>query len=440
MKQDRIIVRLENKFDKNLTKIVIQNKEIQMTKRTNYVIVLVFLAIFSIPISAEEIYIDFNDASNYYPSGGQWNELDVVNSTKNNLTDISGDGTTVDITTLGFSGDDYRTTHWDNGTVDWVTEDAGRDMHFSFGAGVTITFDDLTEDSYTVELLATSDQNFSGSYMINDAYAQQTHNGAEADCSADWNQLTDGETPANWIVFENAIPSGGQLIIDMNPVSTAVVVNAIKILGSGVTLPVTLSSFAAIQTNENLAQLDWTTESESNLVGYNIYRNNTENVNTSMALTTSLVQATNTSTGSSYTYIDEEVMAEQTYYYWLESVELNGSTEQFGPVTLTITPAEDKEEIEVILPSSTEINNVYPNPFNPSTTISFSIKENDTASIEVFSINGQLVRSLGHFAAGNHVAEWNGKDNVNVNVASGLYFFRMKSNTVTSIKKVMLLK
>ena len=101
-------------------------------------------------------------------------------------------------------------------------------------------------------------------------------------------------------------------------------------------LPVTLTSFTAIQTAENLAQINWTTQSESGLLGYNIYRNDEENHNNSIILNPTLIIPTNSPYSHDYSYIDTEVEFEQTYYYWLESIELDGDNELFGPVSIFI--------------------------------------------------------------------------------------------------------
>jgi len=88
-----------------------------------------------------------------------------------------------------------------------------------------------------------------------------------------------------------------------------------------ITLPVTLSSFTATQTYANFAQLNWQTQSETDLAGYNVYRNTTENVENGLKLNSILINPSNTSSESNYSFTDEEVEFEQDYFYWLESVE-----------------------------------------------------------------------------------------------------------------------
>jgi len=84
----------------------------------------------------------------------------------------------------------------------------------------------------------------------------------------------------------------------------------------------------------------------------------------------------------------------------------------------------------------------YPNPFNPETTIEYSIKEDSRILIEIYNIKGQKVKTLiNEFReAGYYSVIWNGKDNSNKQVASGLYFYRMKTANYNKMRKILLLK
>ncbi len=101
---------------------------------------------------------------------------------------------------------------------------------------------------------------------------------------------------------------------------------------------------------------------------------------------------------------------------------------------------------ETILPVTTELISIYPNPFNPETTISYGLKEDAKVSISIYNIKGQKVRSLvnGQIQAGYHKVTWNGKDESGRNVSSGIFFsiFDAESSgsDYTSVKKIILLK
>ncbi len=84
----------------------------------------------------------------------------------------------------------------------------------------------------------------------------------------------------------------------------------------------------------------------------------------------------------------------------------------------------------------------YPNPFNPQTTISFTLKNNSDVSVDIYNIKGQIVRNLAKksMKAGEHNIVWNGKDDNNKIQASGIYFVRINSGNESSIHKMAMLK
>ncbi len=87
-------------------------------------------------------------------------------------------------------------------------------------------------------------------------------------------------------------------------------------------------------------------------------------------------------------------------------------------------------------PSDLQLLGTYPNPFNPVTTIIYEVPLNGFATLEVFNLNGQLVRRLvsGTVSAGKHSVVWNGRDDNGNILASGMYFSRlsMGHNMVTN--------
>jgi hypothetical protein len=108
-------------------------------------------------------------------------------------------------------------------------------------------------------------------------------------------------------------------------------------------------------------------------------------------------------------------------------------------------------------PVATRLSN-YPNPFNPSTTISFTVgkafmhSENNVGGtdksvpynvrIDIYNIKGQKIRNLvnGQYGAGEHKVVWNGTDDNGAYVSGGVYFYRMKAGEITETKKMMLMK
>jgi len=85
----------------------------------------------------------------------------------------------------------------------------------------------------------------------------------------------------------------------------------------------------------------------------------------------------------------------------------------------------------------------FPNPFNPSTTISFSIQNDSQVKLSLFNIKGQKVKTLTYneFTKGDHSIIWNADDESGEPVSSGIYFYKLNVNGKTeAVKKCLLLK
>lgn len=81
----------------------------------------------------------------------------------------------------------------------------------------------------------------------------------------------------------------------------------------------------------------------------------------------------------------------------------------------------------------------YPNPFNPETTISFSLKNTGETKVEIFNHLGQFVETIhnGKLMAGNHSIKWNAGNN---NASSGVYFVKVSQNDQILSSKILLIK
>ncbi len=116
------------------------------------------------------------------------------------------------------------------------------------------------------------------------------------------------------------------------------------------------------------------------------------------------------------------------------SRDLDMSTkERFYTVKLNDIP-----EIEY----ETALNSNYPNPFNPSTIIAFSLKEDSKVELSIFNVKGQKVSTLSndYLKKGNHSIVWNGKDNSGRLCSSGVYFYRLKVNNQVFSRKMLMMK
>lgn len=133
--------------------------------------------------------------------------------------------------------------------------------------------------------------------------------------------------------------------------------------------------------------------------------------------------------GDLYEFVDDQVEAGRSYYYVLESVQDGVARELHRGVA--VVPAR-----ELVLEQN------HPNPFNPRTSIRFYLPERGPISLEIYDVQGALVRRLanGDFDSGPHTVDWDGSDAHGQPVASGLYMYRLVTDRRAITKKMMLLK
>jgi len=104
-----------------------------------------------------------------------------------------------------------------------------------------------------------------------------------------------------------------------------------------------------------------------------------------------------------------------------------------------VTPSANHDPL---IPSSILSIGAYPNPFNPSTTISYELTKAGDVSIDIYNLKGQKVHSLlrGYAAKGDHTVKWDGKDDAGRDVGSGLYIVILKSAGNSKSTKIILFK
>lgn len=105
-----------------------------------------------------------------------------------------------------------------------------------------------------------------------------------------------------------------------------------------------------------------------------------------------------------------------------------------------MTPVEDDNT--PILPTTYQLNQNYPNPFNPETQINYSLPRSGKVTLTIFNLLGQRIATLvdREQPAGNHTAFWDGATEGGEPVASGVYFYRLKSAGFSQVRKMILLK
>ncbi len=209
-------------------------------------------------------------------------------------------------------------------------------------------------------------------------------------------------------------------------------------ISSDITLPVELSSFTAIATANNFVELTWVTQSETGASGYYVYRNASNSLPDAQIVSPCIL-ATNTSMEQTYSYVDDEIQS-GTWYYWLQHLDLDGQSALHGPISIILN---DNIDIEPpVIPQSSGLQSIYPNPFNFSTTIAFGIAKSEQVRIEIFNSKGQIVRDIEdtNLNIGNYRRNWNGSDNYGSGLPSGIYTIRMTAGKYCYTKKAVLVK
>ncbi len=111
-------------------------------------------------------------------------------------------------------------------------------------------------------------------------------------------------------------------------------------------------------------------------------------------------------------------------------------------VTDIITDIDDGTESGTPLPESFELHQNFPNPFNPTTEISYSLPAKAEVTIAIFNVLGQKVKAFeqGKQSAGLHRVTWDATDTKGNPVASGMYFYKVTAGDLTASKKMVFLK
>ena len=198
---------------------------------------------------------------------------------------------------------------------------------------------------------------------------------------------------------------------------------------SFIPLPVELTSFTAASLNGKIA-LAWKTATEINNSGFEIQRSAISNQQSTMNGWTKVGFVAGhgtTNAPQNYSYTDASVSIGK-YSYRLKQIDHDGKFAYGQTIEAAVG----------LTPGTIMLENNYPNPFNPSTKISFALGTKGHATLKVFSILGQEVATLadGEFNDGETQTFTFDASRL----SSGIYYYELKSGATTQVKKMMLLK
>jgi hypothetical protein len=185
-------------------------------------------------------------------------------------------------------------------------------------------------------------------------------------------------------------------------------------------LPVELTSFNSTL-HENKVLLNWNTATELNNFGFEIEKSEYN----SQWIKVGFVEGNGTS-NSPHSYSFNDIKSKEKSFYRLKQIDRDGKFEY-------------SQQIEVAAsdPQSFELKQNHPNPFNPSTTISFSLPTKSFVSLKIFDAIGKEVADVvsEELPTGNYSRQWNAS-----HIPSGIYFYRLVAGSYSETKKLLLLK
>lgn len=177
-------------------------------------------------------------------------------------------------------------------------------------------------------------------------------------------------------------------------------------------------------------QLTWDPNSESDLAGYNIYRDTESGFIPGPG--NFLTSTPDTAT------VDSGWSWAAGFWYKVAAVDIHGNESLYAVFGPDMVTGDDP----MPLPDATFLAQNFPNPFNPITNIRFGLKEQGHMSLRIYDAAGRLIITLIDESrpAGNYNAEWNGRDKNGSIVASGVYFYRLSAEEFVQTKKMVLLR
>jgi hypothetical protein len=201
-------------------------------------------------------------------------------------------------------------------------------------------------------------------------------------------------------------------------------------LNSDVSLPVELTLFEAAELeNVGHVQLIWRTESEIENAYWLVQK---KTLNGDFTTVATIEGQGTKSSSTDYKYVDTDVKAGDSVSYRLGDVAYNGDVTYHSEKALRLKVPERFE----LLPN-------YPNPFNPTTTISYKLPKQSRVSLTIYNILGQKVRELvrGEVQdAGVQRAFWDSRNDAGSTVATGIYIYRLQIGGFHTSRKMILMK
>ena len=197
-------------------------------------------------------------------------------------------------------------------------------------------------------------------------------------------------------------------------------------LGNSI-VPVELVSFSAI-VSDNSVELNWITATELNNSGFEIERSSHTERSRSMTDWEKIgfINGNGTTSQShSYSFSDHNLSTGK-YVYRLKQIDFDGTFSYSNEV-----------EVDLSLPQTFSLEQNFPNPFNPSTSIQYAVSSRQLVTLKVYDLLGNEIATLvnENKPAGNYEVSFDAK-----NLSSGTYFYKLQAGSFVETKKMMMIK
>lgn len=362
----------------------------------------------------------------------------------NNLT-LGGGSSTI----TGASSSNYVVTN----TTGYLIQNVGA-SNVTFPVGTSSTYNPVilnnsggTVDNYSVRIAGSTADVSDATKVVGDQWTvnEATGSGSNVTATFQWNAGEEGSSFGGsrssaqigkysgsgtvWNTVGTTISGSGPYTAVNTSALTATFSNSRFTVGLPAALPVELTSFSAAAHNSEV-ELVWSTATEVNNYGFEVERKTVNNEQSTINKWEKLgfVEGHGTSNApQNYSFTDGSARVGK-YSYRLKQIDRDGKVEYHKAVEVTIG----------VTPNTVWLDNNYPNPFNPSTRISFVLGTTGYASLKVYNLLGQEVATLanGLFNAGEvQESTFDATE-----YSSGIYYYELKSGDRTEMKKMLLLK
>jgi hypothetical protein len=199
-----------------------------------------------------------------------------------------------------------------------------------------------------------------------------------------------------------------------------------------------LASFTSQVTVDQGVLLQWGVASQSNNLGWEVFRSMDGRVFTKVS--DIVLGDGNSDEFRSYDFIDSNLPQVDVLYYYLNQIDLDGTTSRSQIVEVLLSPT---AVAELALPLVNSLQQNFPNPFNPETMISFDLSGDQVVSLTIYDMAGQVVRTLVDaqpMTVGSYKQMWDGRNGSGAKVGSGIYFYQLRAGDFIAKKKMTLLQ